>query len=277
LGGTIGTRLCPGANLATATGGGTKACSIKTPPVVTPGANPSLEDSARAQASMQLDGMIGAYLRGEIAVYAGSATASDNQRLASGFANAADEVLSAAGTALAQISGLSLDIVSTCEGAMLELQQSTAAPGQTTVSAIGRSSQYSGTCDGCVPDLTTRPARLTWNDAVAMSAPNVYPDGLGAFRSVSSADLRRESPCDLTWDQIAALGPVNNNYLSGFVRMGNEMVVRYQGTVTMPPSGRTCDGKSQSYTIDLYVNVFDLSDYGARNFQAGPVTPLCGA
>jgi hypothetical protein len=89
----------------------------------------------------------------------------------------------------------------------------------------------------------------------------------------SSVDLHALSPCALTWDQIAAV----NGDARGFVQEGNEMVLHSSGSVqTVAPSFRMCDGQAVPYTIDRYINLTDLFDYGVRNYVAGSPTTVCG-
>ena len=55
------------------------------------------------------------------------------------------------------------------------------------------------------------------------------------------------------------------------------MVVHAAGSVqTVAPSFRTCDGQAVPYTIDRYINLTNLFDYGVRNYVAGIPTSVCG-
>jgi len=265
---------CPGAraNAAPAT------CSIQTPPVPSIPSMSSTEAVGQAMGMMILDQMIGAYLRGDVAVYTGTASASDNQNVSSGFAEAPDVTLSARGTALAGLDRHRLEITSTCEEKVLVVQQWPSMPGQTEVDAIAPETSvggYSGACLDCIPDLSSLPDHITWTDVAAASDPTAFPNDLGAFRSVSSVDLQRESPCSLTWDQLVVLN-TRFSPIVDFARVGNEMVATYSNSTSIPPNGKFCNGSSTAFTIDLYVNLSDLSDYGTRNFQLGATTPLCG-
>jgi hypothetical protein len=276
----VGTPSCPGLH-DPAPGSASAACTIHTPTVpAAAGTDQSVQAHAESQGLLMLDRLFGRYLRGEIAVYRGSASARDNQNLSSGFPDAPDEVLSANGTALAQLDAQRLAITSPCENKTFDVQQQSGAAAQTTVSGIGTEtspSGLSGGCLDCVPDLSTPPETMAWTNAEAAGGPNDYPNGAGAFHSISSANLRRESPCSLTWDELVVLN-AGRGSIDGFVHVGNEMVWHASGTITTKqPTGRVCDGMAVMYTIDLYVNLANLSDYGTRNFQTGSTEPVCGA
>jgi hypothetical protein len=276
VGGAVGAGAgaCPGAHGSAQTA----TCMLQTPAVPSIPSAPSTEVVAQSIGMMILDQLIGVYLRGEVAVYTGSASASDNQNLSSGFADAANVTLSARGTALARLDLHVLDITSTCEGKLLSVRLDPAAPAQTEVEAIAPETSpgsYSGACLDCIPDFSSLPDRIAWTDVAAASDPTAFPNDLGAFRSVSSVDLQRESPCSLTWDQLVVLN-ARFSPIVGFSRVGDEMVATYANATTIPPSGKVCDGSSTAFTIDLYVSLSDLSHYGTRNFELGATTPVCG-
>jgi len=64
---------------------------------------------------------------------------------------------------------------------------------------------------------------------------------------------------------------------SDFVPIADDLVMSVSGNVvTKEGSFGMCDGLRVSYTMDLYVNLAKLSDYGVRNFVAEAPTPECG-
>ena len=137
-----------------------------------------------------------------------------------------------------------------------------------------------GTCSACAPDLLARPTTIAWSNQDAVWTGT----GVGAdYHVVSSTSLSWDCPCALTWDEMVALdvhtlkdgGDIG---LSNFVKEGNEMVWHKQGSIiTAYPfanQGR-CAGRSVPYTIDVYVNLADLSDYGVRNYVEGTPVMYC--
>jgi hypothetical protein len=217
-----------------------------------------------------LDAEIGVFLRGEIAVYRGTLAAHDD------FDSGAVDIPSVIplGPARAHFhSDGELFVWSACSGNGLWIREYQGATASTEVSFV--SSRFSpvstATCVGCIPDFFGKPATADWQNASAGSLQQGFNIVLHV---ISSASYRFVSPCDLTWDDLVfPQGP-----LASFVRIGNEMVNHTQGSiVAKQPTGKgQCDGRQVPYTIDEFVELGDVANYGVRNFVALPSLPVCG-
>ena len=268
---------CSSASLVGGTDG-SLACTAKTPvpPALT---GDAVRDTAQANEFMFVDAFVGAYLRGDNPIYAGVASATDSS---GPYGN--DPLAFSTGNAIAALvidsDWAILTIASPADHERLILDQQNTAPNVTRAAAILPDGVYLGgygdaTCTSCTPEFFTRPPSLVWS-GVDANFPGSYPDGGGSFPPfdiTSSVDLRPLSPCALTWDQLAAVhgGPLD------FVQVGNEMVEHESGSVqTVAPSFDSCDGQAVPYTIDRYINLTNLFDYGVRNYVAGSPMPVCG-
>ncbi len=263
---------------ATGGTGGSLACAKTTPspPAVT---GDMVRDTAQANEFAFVDATVGGYLRGDSPAYVGSASASDDSGTLGGPLSFSTE--SAIAAVVISADWALFTVASAADHERLILGQQTTSPDVTIAMGILPDGTYPGgysdsaTCTSCTPDFFTHPSSLMWS-GVDANFPGSYPDGGGVFPAydvTSSVDLQALSPCALTWNQIAALdgGP------RGFVQEGNEMVVHAAGSVqTVAPSFRTCDGQAVPYTIDCYINLTNLFDYGVRNYVAGSPMSVCG-
>jgi len=228
---------------------------------------------------MFVDAFVGAYLRGDNPIYSGAASATDS---AGPYGN--DPAAFSTGNAIAALvidpDWATLTVASPADHERLVLDQQSTVPDVTRAVAIFPDGVYpagygDATCTSCAPNFFNRPSSLSWS-GVDASFPGFHPDGgesVAPSDITSSIDLRPQSPCTLTWDQLAAVhgGPLD------FVRVGNEMIQHEIGSVqTVAPSFRACDGEAVPYTIDRYINLTNLFDYGVRNYVAGSPTHVCG-
>ena len=143
----------------------------------------------------------------------------------------------------------------------------------TTIRDPGTGFSVIGTCTGCIPDFSSVPARLTWTNADAEFTVPPTPND-ATHHTLSSANLGRVSPCDLNWNELVT---VNGTDLDLFQRVGDYMVLRTTAQeVVKQPSGKLCDGQSANYSIDMYVNLANLADYGTRNFSEDVPSQVCG-
>jgi hypothetical protein len=265
---------------ATGGTGGTVACGKTTPypPAVT---GDMVRDTAQANEFGFVDGVVGGYLRGDSPTYVGTASATDTSAALSFSTGSAIAAVVITSTWAVGVDWALFTVASPADHERLILGQQATAPEVTIALGIGPDGSYpggysdAGTCTSCTPDFFTRPSSLAWS-GVDANYPGFYPDGGGVFPAydvTSSVDLQALSPCALTWDQIVAL----NGGPRGFVQEGNEMVVHASGSIqTVAPSFRMCDGQAVPYTIDRYINLTNLFDYGLRNYVAGSPTSVCG-
>jgi hypothetical protein len=260
---------------------GNTACT-KTAPSAPAATGDVVRDMAQATEFAFVDGVVGGYLRGDNPAYVGTASATDNSGTLGGplsfsTTNAVAAVVTGGG-----LPGWALlTIASPADHERLLLGQQDTSPDVTVALGILPNGTYPGgysdsaTCTSCTPDFFTHPPSLVWSGVDATFAGS-YPDGGGvfpAFDITSSVNLQALSPCALTWDQIVAL----NGGPRGFVQEGNEMVVHAVGSVqTVAPSFGACDGQAVPYTLDRYINLTNLFDYGVRNYVAGSPQPVCG-
>jgi hypothetical protein len=267
-------------------------CAIATPPLpnAPSGTDPaSVQAIAVAQEMRILDDLIGRYLRGDAPVYRGSASARDNGSAFNPSPPAAPIYMDTTMSSDQAIAALVLDassgtatltVTSPCEQELIHVIQNRAAPGITQVNGVLATNQYGGviaSCTSCVPDLFAKPAMLSWTGADA-----TYDQGapLPTNHITSTAALQRESPCDLDWAQIVA---INANSitpgldLGNFARVGNEMVWQHSDSVSLatPSSLGACDGLYVPYTVELYVNAYDLGTYGVRKYVAHTPVSYC--
>jgi len=260
---------------------------------------------AEAQGLAYLDSFVGTYLRGDVTLYTGTLQASDNQSVlgddCGGGSTACKNGSITEGPAIASLvvsQGIAtLSVHSLSEHDYVVFTQSTAAAGVTNVGIVLPDTSEggnTGTCKGCVPSFSAKPSSITFKNLVSTGDVAVNPgqgnvDGgvtdanAGAALSThASASLTLATACALTFDDLIELNSLNglgtsNNTLgsantsSTFTQQGNDMVAEVQSTVYSYTGEQDC---STSYTIELYVNLTNLADYGVRNFQT--YTPDAG-
>jgi hypothetical protein len=265
---------------ATGTGGtsGSLACTATTPSPPAPTGD-TVRDTAQANEFAFVDGVVGVYLRGP--VYAGPASASDDSG-GYGSGPGAFATTNAIAAVVSYRYAAVLTIASPADHARLLLGQQPGSPEITEGLGILVDGTYMGgyssgaTCTSCTPDFLSTPSSFVWSD-LDMHSPGAYfSDGSveeAPYDIISTVDLQRATPCVLTWDQIVTL----NGGPGDFVQEGNEMVQHSGGSVqTVEPSPAMCDGLAYGYTIDRYINLSNLFDYGVRNYVAGSPISLCG-
>jgi hypothetical protein len=267
----------------------------------------SQEEQANAIGLKMLDTYIGRYLRGEVAIYSGTAKAHDNRSalvnsivygprpdgvIAQGPALAVLQVRPASDsdwdpprtnptgtTSVLVVHGLPPD-------QHYILEQHSTEPGLTFVSLLSPVSTTASmvtSCQNCAPDLSNKPASISF-DVTATGPMTVYMgyaydgghDVNITAEVTASADLTALPLCSLTFDDLvvieSATGP-NEISANPFKKQGNEMVYSTGGSFTV--GGTAMCPLVQSYTIDLYVDLNDLSHYGTRNFVAGTPSVRC--
>jgi hypothetical protein len=272
----------------------------------------AVQTYAEAQGLAFLDAFVGSYLRGNTTVYTGTLSAHDNQSvLGADCVNDSGECANQAiseGPAVASLDqadgGETLSVNSLGAQQYVVFQQNSGAPGVTTVSIIlrdGTSGGNSGTCTGCAPSFANKPhsiaiQNLTSTAYVAVTVidagPGVTDAGVildayaGAeLNTYASTSLTLATPCDLTWNDLVALNSLSppsslgETTIANFVQQGNDMVAVMQGSAySYSPDAES--GCTTNYTLDLYVNLSNLADYGVRNYtvvdvDAGYYEPIC--
>jgi len=262
---------------------------------------------AEAQGLAYLDTFVGTYLRGGVPLYTGTLSASDNQSVlgedcvADGSATECKNGSITEGPAIASLvigQGVAtLSVHSLSDHSYVVLTQSTDAAGVTNVGIVLPDTSEggnTGTCKGCVPSFSGEPASISFKDLVSTGDVAVNPgqgnvDGgvtdanAGAPLSThASLSLSRATACALTFDDLIELNALNGlatnnngfastNAASTFAQQGNDMVAVVQSSVYSYTANEGC---TTSYTIELYVNLTNLADYGVRNFQT--FTPDAG-
>jgi hypothetical protein len=264
---------------------GPGTCTVQ-PPTPPPTDPDPVHAGANTTAFALLDQMVGQYVRGDVAVYRGSAVANAN---VDAFGNIENQSLQtsnarAALSISADVAGVT--VFSASQSERILFQQQTALPGTTFVTSIIPNGTYGGgplwpinasnsaTCSACAPDLASGPATLVWQGlaAVAASGSDAAP-----LVVASSVNLQRVSPCALTWDDIFAVSADYAFDLPAQPPASGEFVETITGYVdTKAASFRMCDGIRVPYTIDIYINAANLADYGVRNFTALAATTTCG-
>jgi hypothetical protein len=252
--------------------------------------NASIEVQAESQGLQALDGFLGPYLRGDIAVYRGTLSAHDNQSVLASASNdgspgyKSQTVPEGPAVASLAIAGGSatLSVHSTTEHKYLVFQQDTKNASNTTNVGIilpdGSGGGNTGTCIGCVPDLGGKPQTIAFENIVSTQVVNISafageeleggPDNDDVtLHTYGSASLTLVPPCGVTFDDLAEL-----NASSGltFALQGDQRVSQVTGYGYVP--GDYCQ---VTYTIELYVSTTNLADYGVQNFQQLPPQEDC--
>jgi len=286
----------------TTAAGSDLSCTVATPTAPAADTTYLLPDEPQTDALRTLDFLIGRYLRGEVRIYRGSVSAHDDLSVAS--PTLTDQAIAPA-DALATLSfsevpgdghAATLVISPLCQTAQLVVSQNESAP---TGSQFGiedgspSADMFAAACVGCVPDLFSKPATVTWSDLQLENTEWQHPVQFG-----STASLEQLSPCALTWEELALVRGLDWNSearlegekqassdaseesfdLSQFHRVGDEMVYEYAGMgfVAMP-TRQVCE-PMYSFTLEVYVNLSNLADYGVRNFSMTTSSPpVCGA
>jgi hypothetical protein len=267
---------CSGASGgASGTGG---ACSFTTPvPAApsTPAAGASVQAQAEAGGLGTLDAIFGGYLRGSTRAYRGSLEAHDN------YNSAGSAIEKGPALASLEISGdqAVLTIHSLPQHEYLYFAQSKKKPEITQVGVIlGDTSTGGdvGTCKGCVPDLFTSPASISFDNLVASSRQSaINPAGTGetsfTVSTHATASLEVAEPCSLAYSDLIELASL---HLTHFAPSGGDMVWQTMGRIFTGQKG-LCQ-TYVPYSLDLFVDPTNLADYGVRNYQPGAPGQECG-
>ncbi len=140
-------------------------------------------------------------------------------------------------------------------------------------------------CKDCGPTLWAQPDAVRFTDFAAIGTVKVMhgfaseglPDVDVTARLIASATLTLAGACSLQFEDLAVLntatGPSELDItLDYFQRSGGEMIWHTGGMFSEP--GTPCP-TPRPYTIDVYVDLGDLSHYGSRNFALGTPTQVC--
>jgi hypothetical protein len=270
------------------------------------------ESMVRSQWLHELDSLIGQYLRGDVLVYRGRVKANDNTSAiyaASGASPEPDQSI-AEGAALARleyrpstgsdyIAPLTapagdvaiLVVHGVTESKHIVFSQAKANPSITEASTIGADNAFitlRTSCTGCAPSFWSKPDAIDF-DLTTTGTLTVFQGIAGQgghdvdvpLRMTASANLTVAPPCSIGFDDLKVLDTVEGPNegaadlgLQSFHRLGNEMVFHTSGSI----NGGATTGRcflSTPYSIDLFVNLDDLGDYGVRNFAPGTQKEEC--
>jgi hypothetical protein len=243
---------------------------------------------AEAQGLRFLDTFVGSFLRGDTTIYQGTLEASDNQSVLGqdcAGVRCKNESISegSAVASLAVTSGVAtLEVHSLADHKYIVLTESKSVANVTNVSIVLPDSSQggnSGTCTKCATDFVSKPSAITFKDLVSTAQvavnPGVTDGGTGAALSThATGSLTLSAPCALTFNDLVELNSLNGlptsnygyqqNVMNTFTQQGGDMVATVQGSVYAYIGEQYC---TTSYTIDLYVSLSNLADYGVRNFQ----------
>jgi hypothetical protein len=261
-----------GGSADASTSGAVGACSFSTPlPDVakTAPVHASVEVQAEAAGRIALDAYLRPYLRGEIAVYRGTLEAHDNQGVLGaqpyGGPKLEDQSVPASSAVAAltvQEGSALLTVHSVTEGKYLTFQQPIPDATETTNIGIILSDDdtggNTGTCERCVPAFGGDPASIAFAKIESSQLVGRTTGGTAHLHTYATANLERVPACSVTFADVAEL---NKPSALAFEARGGEMVSTTTGY------GFTPTGCYETYTIDLYVNLENLADYGVRNFQ----------
>ena len=257
-----------------------------------------------------LDWLVGRYLRGDVKVYRGTAKSHDN---ASALANTIvygprpdGDIPEGQAIALLDVrtatsgdwypshpdpQGESAYLVVHAVPASLHfiLEQPTGTPGLTEaslLSPVATTASLVMSCTGCLPSFASAPQTISFKDLTTTGTATVFMGYAGqgghdvsvTETVTSSADLTRESPCALGFEDLvildSATGPNEIDItLSSFVKEGAEMVWHTAGAFSVPTTGKC--SMTTPYTIDAFVDLGDLSNVGTRNFVLGTSGEIC--
>jgi hypothetical protein len=270
------------------------------PPVPSPVDDSApLEVRARTEQLIMLDHLIGRFLRGDVPLYRGTASAHDNTGEI--YAGNVDGVIPE-GPAVATLVEAPLeesDFTPVRQGVMgrgaflglhgigtdlaVFLIQSDSTPDLTEVSWVNwvNGQHLAGLgCSGCVPSLWDRPAALAFAEIDASNTTS-------AGHVFVSADLVRTDPCSLSFEELAEIsagtGPIDASFgmtlykSSGRYRVypvGGDLDVGVENDVPGAGGNGSCTLQVW-YTGEVYVNVDDLSDYGVTNLVLNAPEEAC--
>jgi hypothetical protein len=286
-------------------GGVAPACSFPMLPEAPAPVDPSapLEAVVEGDALTRLDNLVGRYLRGEVLVYRGTASAHDNASVIAdaGQPGGGDEAISD-GPALARleyrpaqsydyspakqsISGEAAILVlnSTLEQKRIAFSQAKTAASVTEASQIADAQSPSfarlvTSCASCAPNFWSNPKTIVLGDLTTSGtfavAQQAGPPVNVILHTFVSARLALASPCSLTIDDLVVLdkysGPDESySEMDNFHLEHGEMVEHYMGRVEPPHSLYDGCWFDTTYTVDLFIDPNDLSHYGVRNFTIG--------
>ncbi len=258
------------------------SCVLAPPSVPSPDANAQPQGTIEADALSSLDQLIGRYVRGDILIYRGTVTEHDNQTVYGLDADGSIAFTDAIATLSSSDANFFLFIAPLCQDALAVFGQLQQDPTTTLAYPIGRtmSDELDGGCTGsCAPSFASKPSNIAWTN-VTFSDASLHPQ---PFQSTSTVDLRQQPPCSLTWDDVASASsptvyPEASFGLGEFRRVGNEMVYQYTGTWSGPAAAGGPCVPLFSFSIDVFVNLSNLADYGVRNFSLTPTGQMfCAA
>lgn len=149
-------------------------------------------------------------------------------------------------------------------GQYVQFSQVKEQPGVTWVGTILAGDSVGGettSCLDCAPAFAEFPAEislesLTATSTIQLNDENGTPQDV-TLEVAASVTLDAVAPCDLTFEDLLL---VNHRTPLAFVQEGDEMVLHDSGVAPIPPPAPGMCGSTE-YTIDLYVNLSDLSDY----------------
>lgn len=295
-------------------GKGSGSCSFTSvPPAWTDAdAGTTSESMVRSQWLHELDSLIGVYLRGDVLVYRGTVKANDNTSAiyaASGTSPQPDQSI-AQGTALARLEyrpSTSSDYIppltapagdvailvvhGAAESKHIVFSQAKANPSLTEASTIGADNAFISlrtSCTSCAPSFWGKPDAVDF-DLTTNGTLTVFQGIAGQgghdvdvpLRMTATTNLTLAPPCSIGFDDLRVLDTVEGPNegaedmgLQSFHRQGDEMEFHASGSI----NGGATTGRcflSTPYSIDLYVNLADLGDYGVRNFSPGMQKQEC--
>lgn len=262
------------------------ACAfLSEPPAMPNAADATVQGIAEADGLGKLDRLVGRFLREEAVVYHGTIEATQSpgadaktlpeQGAIAGLTRGNEELLGGEGFSGADV----LVVHGVDSDAYVQFSQVKEQPGVTWVGTILGDDSVGGdttSCTDCAPAFAELPAKISFESLTATSTIQVN-DETGTPQDVTlevdaSATLDAVDPCELTFEDLLLVnhgtGPLH------FVQEGDEMVLHDAGVAPIPPSAPgMCGGTA--YTIDLYVNLSDLADFGVRNYEPGEVGVDC--
>jgi hypothetical protein len=238
----------------------------------TPALDSSLEAYVEGQARLMLEGYVGVYLRGETTVYRGTFGANDNQGVlgpeggTDGFKNQRFPVEAAVAALSVDSRSSSLAVHGIAAKQYVVFEQE-GGSSTTSVSILLPDSSVggnTGVCERCVAPFATRPSSIAFSNITSSQTVNLGATGTAnddvTLHTTATAALERIAPCGVTFEDLEEL-----NGASGllFSAQDGDWVVDLTGQ-TPDPS----DGSLVTYSLELYVNMDNLADYGVRNYSA---------
>jgi hypothetical protein len=297
-----------------AVNGSNTAATCGAPPLAPAALDANASDQERAEHDglVTLDELFGRLLRSEALVYRGTLDAHGTQAHVDDTDHAVPAPVSATGTALALLSfadsssgdwmppqptvtgqSASLVLHALSSHQHVALVQAEADRSGVAASSIDDDNTFvllDSTCEGCAPDLWSRPSAIVLADLVTRGSVSLFQGVVNQGGSQVdvpvetdvTANLTVASPCSLTFDEVAVVDTLTSANaatadlgLTDFVAAGNERVWHTGGSTSVPgTSGSRCF-TSIPYTIDLFVDVNNLEHYGVRNYAQGAPQQEC--